>query len=48
VVERAKGLLLLFLTGDAERELEEWTVKAKADLLRDVYALDVLIAPGEP
>jgi exopolyphosphatase/guanosine-5'-triphosphate,3'-diphosphate pyrophosphatase len=47
VVERSKGQVLLFLRGDSERELEEWTVHAKAELLRDVYDLDVVIADGE-
>jgi exopolyphosphatase/guanosine-5'-triphosphate,3'-diphosphate pyrophosphatase len=44
VVDRAKGRLLLFVTGEPERELEEWTVKAKSELLRDVYDLDPVIA----
>jgi exopolyphosphatase/guanosine-5'-triphosphate,3'-diphosphate pyrophosphatase len=44
VVDRTKGRLLLFVTGEPERELEEWTVKAKSELLRDVYDLDPVIA----
>ena len=34
----------LLLSGDEERQLEEWTVRAKSDLLRDVFDLDVAIA----
>ena len=37
----------LFLRGDEERELEEWTVGAKASLWRDEYDLDVMIAKAE-
>jgi exopolyphosphatase/guanosine-5'-triphosphate,3'-diphosphate pyrophosphatase len=44
VVDRAKGRLFLFLSGQTERELEEWTVRAKSELLRDVFDLDVLMA----
>jgi exopolyphosphatase/guanosine-5'-triphosphate,3'-diphosphate pyrophosphatase len=44
VVDRAKGRLFLFLSGQSERELEEWTVRAKSELLRDVFDLDVLMA----
>ncbi len=44
VVDAAKGRLLLFVTGEPERELEEWTVKAKSELLRDVFDLDPVIA----
>ena len=38
------GKLVLTISGDEDRELEEWTVRAKSDLLRDVLALDVSIA----
>jgi exopolyphosphatase/guanosine-5'-triphosphate,3'-diphosphate pyrophosphatase len=34
----------LVVAGDEERELEEWTVRAKSELLRDVFDLDVTIA----
>ena len=34
----------LVVTGDEERELEEWTVRAKSELLRDVFDLDIAIA----
>jgi exopolyphosphatase/guanosine-5'-triphosphate,3'-diphosphate pyrophosphatase len=44
VVDRTKGRLLLFVTGEPERELEEWTVKAKSGLLHDVFDLDAVIA----
>jgi exopolyphosphatase/guanosine-5'-triphosphate,3'-diphosphate pyrophosphatase len=40
-VDRSKGKLLLFVSGEGDRELEEWTVKAKSELLRDVFDLDV-------
>jgi exopolyphosphatase/guanosine-5'-triphosphate,3'-diphosphate pyrophosphatase len=43
-VDRAKNRVLLFLRGDGDRELEEWTVVAKSELLRDVYNLRVEIA----
>ena len=36
--------LHLVVAGDEERELEEWTVRAKSELLRDVFDLDVTIA----
>lgn len=35
--------LALFVTGDEDRQLEEWTVRAKSELLRDVFNLDVHI-----
>ena len=44
VVDGTKGRLLLFVTGDPERELEEWTVSAKSELLRDVFDLEPVIA----
>jgi exopolyphosphatase/guanosine-5'-triphosphate,3'-diphosphate pyrophosphatase len=44
VIDRTKGRLLLFVTGEPERELEEWTVGAKSELLRDVFDLDAVIA----
>lgn len=49
VTARVEGSkLVLHLVGDEERELEEWTVRAKSDLLRDVLALDVTIAGRGP
>ncbi len=36
--------MTLFVTGEEDRELEEWTVRAKSELLRDVFDLDVAIA----
>jgi exopolyphosphatase / guanosine-5'-triphosphate,3'-diphosphate pyrophosphatase len=44
VVDRTKNRLLLFVTGEPERELEEWTVGAKSELLHDVFDLDTVIA----
>jgi exopolyphosphatase/guanosine-5'-triphosphate,3'-diphosphate pyrophosphatase len=45
----AKGRkMVLFATGEDDRELEEWTVRAKSDLLRDVFDLDVSFAGGAP
>ncbi|MDF2691781.1 MAG: Exopolyphosphatase [Labilithrix sp.] len=40
--------LNLLIAGDEERELEEWTVRAKSELLRDVFDLDVTIAGSSP
>jgi exopolyphosphatase / guanosine-5'-triphosphate,3'-diphosphate pyrophosphatase len=40
-VDSDKGKLLLAIEGDEDRELEEWTVRAKSELLRDVFDLDV-------
>jgi exopolyphosphatase/guanosine-5'-triphosphate,3'-diphosphate pyrophosphatase len=40
-VDAHKGKLLLVVEGDEDRELEEWTVRAKSELLRDVFDLDV-------
>jgi len=40
-VDKQKGKLLLLVDGDEDRELEEWTVRAKSELLRDVFDLDV-------
>ncbi len=40
-VDANKGKLLLVVEGDEDRELEEWTVRAKSELLRDVFDLDV-------
>ena len=48
VVDRGKGRLFLFLQGDRERELEEWTVRAKSELLRDVFDLDVVLSSAAP
>jgi exopolyphosphatase/guanosine-5'-triphosphate,3'-diphosphate pyrophosphatase len=42
-VDRERRRLRLTITGDEDRELEEWTVKQKGDLLRDVFDLDVTI-----
>ncbi|MBX3234311.1 MAG: Ppx/GppA family phosphatase [Labilithrix sp.] len=36
--------LNLFVTGQEDRELEEWTVRAKSELLRDVFDLEVVLA----
>jgi exopolyphosphatase/guanosine-5'-triphosphate,3'-diphosphate pyrophosphatase len=46
-IDRSGGKVTLFLRGDDERELEEWSVGAKSTLLRDVYDLDVEIARGD-
>lgn len=48
VVDRGKGRLFLFLQGEGERELEEWTVRAKSELLRDVFDLDVVLSAAAP
>jgi exopolyphosphatase/guanosine-5'-triphosphate,3'-diphosphate pyrophosphatase len=46
-VDRGAGRVTLFLSGGKDRELEEWTVGAKASLWRDEYDLDVGIAKAE-
>ncbi len=46
-VDATKRKLVLHVAGDEERELEEWTVRAKSDLVRDVFDLEVLVA-GAP
>lgn len=46
-VDRGAGGVTLFLRGDGDRELEEWTVGAKASLWREEYDLDVAIAKAE-
>jgi exopolyphosphatase / guanosine-5'-triphosphate,3'-diphosphate pyrophosphatase len=40
--------LHLFVTGEEDRELEEWTVRAKSELLRDVFDLDLVLAAPAP
>jgi exopolyphosphatase/guanosine-5'-triphosphate,3'-diphosphate pyrophosphatase len=49
-VDNAKRRLTLHVTGEEDRELEEWTVRAKSELLRDVFDLEVQIAepPSRP
>jgi exopolyphosphatase/guanosine-5'-triphosphate,3'-diphosphate pyrophosphatase len=46
-VEPTKRRVVLHVFGREDRELEEWTVQAKADLLRDVYGLDIAFAGEE-
>ena len=46
-VDRGASQVTLFLRGSDDRELEEWTVGAKASLWRDEYDLDVVIAKAE-
>lgn len=36
--------MILHATGAEDRELEEWTVRAKSELLREVYDLEVAVA----
>jgi len=43
-VDVAKRRLTLHIDGAEDRELEEWTVRAKSELLRDVFDLEVTIA----
>jgi len=47
-VDAAKRRLTLQINGNEDRELEEWTVRAKSELLRDVFDLDVVIGEGRP
>lgn len=42
-VDRDRRKLRMTIDGAEDRELEEWTVRQKADLLRDVFDLDVSI-----
>lgn len=42
-IDEGKRRLHLEVSGDEERELEEWTVRAKSDLLREVFDLEVQI-----
>lgn len=37
--------LSLHVVGEEERELEEWTVRAKSELLREVYDLEINMPP---
>ncbi|MGO9838191.1 MAG: HD domain-containing protein [Polyangiaceae bacterium] len=46
-IDRSARRVTLFLRGEGDRELEEWTVGAKASLWRDEYDLDVFIAKAE-
>jgi exopolyphosphatase / guanosine-5'-triphosphate,3'-diphosphate pyrophosphatase len=46
-VDRGLGHVTLFLRSEGDRELEEWTVRAKSSLWRDEYDLDVLVAKAE-
>jgi exopolyphosphatase/guanosine-5'-triphosphate,3'-diphosphate pyrophosphatase len=41
VLDSTKRRVVLHVLGREDRELEEWTVLAKADLLREVYGLEV-------
>jgi exopolyphosphatase/guanosine-5'-triphosphate,3'-diphosphate pyrophosphatase len=43
-VDNAKRKLTLHVAGEEDRELEEWTVRAKSELLHDVFDLEVQIA----
>ena len=46
-IDREASKITLFLRGNDDRELEEWTVGAKASLWRDEYDMDVAIAKAE-
>jgi exopolyphosphatase/guanosine-5'-triphosphate,3'-diphosphate pyrophosphatase len=45
-VDETKRRLVLHLSGDEDRALEEWTVKQKGDLLRDEFGLEVALPTG--
>lgn len=47
-VDTGKRRLTMHLTGDEDRELEEWTVRVKSGLLQDVFDLEVHIPTGRP
>ncbi len=40
--------MTLVVVGEEDRELEEWTVRAKSELLRDVFDLEVVLASAPP
>jgi exopolyphosphatase/guanosine-5'-triphosphate,3'-diphosphate pyrophosphatase len=44
VVDREAGRIVLYLRGDKERELEEWSLENKASMWREEYDLDVQLA----
>jgi exopolyphosphatase/guanosine-5'-triphosphate,3'-diphosphate pyrophosphatase len=47
VAGRVEGdALIIEVTGSKDRELEEWTVRAKAGLLKEALGLDVRLADG--
>ena len=46
LVDKQKGRVVIAVRGDEERELEEWTVRAKSGPFRDVFGLDVVLAEG--
>jgi exopolyphosphatase / guanosine-5'-triphosphate,3'-diphosphate pyrophosphatase len=47
VAGRVEGdTLVLEVSGSADRELEEWTVRAKAGLLKEAFGLDVKLVDG--
>jgi exopolyphosphatase/guanosine-5'-triphosphate,3'-diphosphate pyrophosphatase len=43
-IDASKRRLTLHVAGEDDRELEEWTVRAKSELLRDVFDLEIVIA----
>ena len=47
-VDAGKRRIALHLSGEEDRELEEWTLRAKSELLRDVFHLDVAIVSPPP
>ena len=44
-VDEARRRVVLHLVGEPDRELEEWTVKQKGDLLRDELGLEIALPP---
>jgi exopolyphosphatase/guanosine-5'-triphosphate,3'-diphosphate pyrophosphatase len=49
VAARLEGdVLVLEVSGARDRELEEWTVRAKAGLLKEALGLDLRLVDGEP
>jgi exopolyphosphatase/guanosine-5'-triphosphate,3'-diphosphate pyrophosphatase len=45
-VDETKRKVVLHLSGEEDRALEEWTVKQKGDLLRDEFGLEVALPNG--
>ena len=43
-VDKATNKLWLLVEGSEDRELEEWTVRKKSELFREVFDLEVVVA----
>lgn len=45
-IDEPRRRLVLHLRGEGDRELEEWTVREKGDLLREEFGLEVVLSPS--